>query len=354
MFNIAFFSSSDFTIPLLDILLQAQDTKLRDIVQYQLEVFSDEKLIQLFNQNIDLSELEEKVNLQLVVSQPSSELRGKLIDNPIVKYAKDKQLSFFTPDKINRSVDEFRNLSGKLDLVLVASFGQIISQQVLDWPKSGFINWHPSKLPKYRGATPVQSTLKSGETKTALTWLQMTKDMDAGDILLQIEAEISRQTNFNTLINQMGLLGAKAWAIAAWLQILVKQNKFIPAAQDESQVTFCQMLSKEDKIVDPKIQTAEEIFNQYRAFIRFPGTSFEDEYFQGEVKLLEVTDYLGAEQFLELTNLGTILATKNRWTQIKLQSQVQTFLQCLEGYLEVGKVGLSSGKQIDLRGFEFK
>jgi methionyl-tRNA formyltransferase len=92
----------------------------------------------------------------------------------------------------------------------------------LDIPKHGFVNWHPSKLPKYRGASPIQSVILSQETDSALTWIQMTKEMDAGDIILQIPYKLNQLETFDTLANQNAELGKDTWAIVLVLQILEK------------------------------------------------------------------------------------------------------------------------------------
>ena len=92
----------------------------------------------------------------------------------------------------------------------------------MDIPKYGFVNWHPSKLPKYRGASPIQSVILNQETESALTWIQMIKEMDAGDIILQIPYQLDQTETFESLTNYNSQIGADTWAIILALQILGK------------------------------------------------------------------------------------------------------------------------------------
>lgn len=371
-FSIAFFSSSDFTLPILQNILDVQGSTLESVLQSQLTWVLENKsdFIDVipefwfekswFEDILRLPEiktlLHKKIKLKTVVSQPSRENRGKILQNPVVNFANQNTLPLFTPEKINRSTDEFTQLflSTKslditddildFDLAVVASFGQIISQKVLDIPKYGFINWHPSKLPMYRGATPMQSALHDGQKEVALSWIEMTKDMDAGDILLQLGTDILESDTIQNLSKKMGEIGSHTWAIASFVQCVNILDK-IP--QNSDKATFTKVLSKEDRFVDPNLISAAEIYNHWRAYLFFPGTAFlEKSYFDCEVKLIEIKNSKKVE--------GLIVFENEIWKQVRVGRQVKTFLKCkLGSEIEVFKIGLAGGKKIDFSGYLF-
>lgn len=157
------------------------------------------------------------VDLSLVVSQPDKVNRGKTISNPVSSWARDNQINLETPTKLNLEVENLSKYN--LSAGVVASFGQILNSKILQTPLFGFVNWHPSKLPKYRGCTPIQSAIMHGESETALSWIKMTPKMDAGFIWLQISTLIKNEDNFETISDKMGKLGAKNWTLPLVSQI---------------------------------------------------------------------------------------------------------------------------------------
>lgn len=157
-------------------------------------------------------ELSKKIKLELVVTQPDRANGKKIIENPISQFAKNHNLQLETPIKINSEIEEIKQ-KYQLDCAIVASFGQILSSKVLEFPRFGIINWHPSLLPKYRGATPIQTALLQNQKISGLSWIKMTKGMDSGPIWLQIPQVIKKSDTFETFANQTGKLGAETWAL---------------------------------------------------------------------------------------------------------------------------------------------
>jgi methionyl-tRNA formyltransferase len=306
------------------------------------------------------SELNKSVQLSLVISQPDQELRGKIISNPVATFARANKIPISLPDKINHHEELFQNLQP--DLAVVASYGQILSQKVLDWPKFGMINWHPSKLPLYRGPTPIQTCLVDGQTSTALTWIQMNRCMDAGDILLQIDQFISPTETFASLSQKIGQLGSQTWALVATLQILAKSDPklFRPQAQDQLHPpTFCQMLNKTDRLIDPAKLTADQIYNRWRGLHQFPGVSFlENKYFKQEIKIVEPGPPTSLDQLNQLIQIHTNspINQKNQpeiqsqLNQLKLGKTILTLLKTGQGFLPIRKICLENGKTIDFQG----
>jgi methionyl-tRNA formyltransferase len=240
--NIVFFSSSDFVIPLIEDILALENSNLslwqvfvkqyqsvikKDMIENESDLFN---LIEtLKNNNADFAkELAQVIKIKLVVSQPNRLNHDKIIKNPVVNYIekytvnqKDSNITLFLPERLKLQISDFENLVNekKIDIGILASYGQILPAQVLNAPKYGLINWHPSLLPKYRGPTPMQTALLNGDEITGLTWLEMTLKMDAGNIWLQLPYNIKERDNFNTLAKEMISLGKKSWTIPIVLKL---------------------------------------------------------------------------------------------------------------------------------------
>jgi len=351
-FQLAFFSSSSFTLSILKNIFKASRNGLNllQLLESKKEIFHPElDLDQIKSWN--LLELQKPIQLSVVVSQPDRQNRKKIIANPIATFARENGINLFTPIKFNR---EFLQSQLQFNLAVVASFGQIISQKALDSVEFGFINWHPSDLPKYRGSTPLQTIIFAGEKLSKLSWIEMTKEMDAGDILLKIPFEIEAKSKFLEVANLAGELGKNSWIEAVILQILNKKNLLTSAQkQDSEAATFTSQLTKEYALIDIKINSAQVIFNHFRAFQLFPTTAFKSDYFQENVKIIEVTlpqdfkNYQPELQFLLKTKPGA------EFLQLKINKQIQTFLVCAKStFLPISKVGLSNGKVVDLKGLK--
>jgi methionyl-tRNA formyltransferase len=203
-----------------------------------------------------------------VVSQPDKKQgRGlKLQASAVANYARSHNIKVFCPTKAS-SEDFLEDLSNlKPDLCITCAYGQMLSQSFLDIPKYGTINIHPSALPTYRGATPIQSALKNGDRKTAITILLTVKKMDAGPIILQEEKEIKDSDTAETLayrlFKESGNILIKA--------IEKVSQGFSGSSQDENKVIPCKKITKEQGQISWK-QDSREIFNQYRAYTPWPG-----------------------------------------------------------------------------------
>jgi len=132
------------------------------------------------------------------------------------------------------------------DLVAVVAFGQILPPKIVFRPPLGCINVHPSLLPGYRGAAPMNWTLIQGETRTGLTIMLMDEGMDSGDILLQKEAPIEPEDNYDTLHDRLADMGAKM------LLDVIKgrlDNTITRIPQDHALATFAPRLKKEDGLI---------------------------------------------------------------------------------------------------------
>ncbi len=368
--NIAFFSSSAFTLPILESIISNQGNLLSEVAKSQynnlLDTFTKDSLhpISLFSlpKNIwDHPSISKLVNLQCIVSQPDRYLRGKEIVNPIVEYARAKSLPLFTPESVNNEIDTYKQICSNLDLGIVASYGQIISQNVLEQAKYGNLNWHPSKLPLYRGPTPLQTAIANGDRETALTWILMNQRMDDGDMYLQIDTKLSPTDTFSQAIQYMGTLGSNTWALVACLRILDHEMEsdgvfdmgdFVPMRQNYNQATKTNILSKDHKYFETTIHSGRELFNHWRAFIEFPGTWIQDETF-GECKIVKALSVVDEYQFHELQENCTVFSHYGNWFIIGTKTSQKTLYKCSKDYVEIETICLASGKTITLSGYNF-
>ena len=162
-------------------------------------------------------------------------------------------------------VEELRALEP--DVVIVACYGQMLRANVLAVPALGTINVHPSLLPKYRGASPIQWALANGDTVTGVSVLHVTPKMDAGDVLAQEPAPILPHDTMETLEPRLAKLGGEL-LIRVLDRFRAGHVDGVP--QDEAAVTFARKLTKEDGRVRWEL-TAQEIHNRVRGFAPWPG-----------------------------------------------------------------------------------
>jgi methionyl-tRNA formyltransferase len=179
-----------------------------------------------------------------VVSQPDRPKgRGlKEIAPPVKLLAQELCLPVYQPDKVKDQ--SFLEIFQKLnpEMVVVVAFGQILPKTIIDFPPLKCLNIHPSLLPKYRGAAPLNSQIIRGETKTGVTIMMMDEGMDSGDILLQEETPLGPTETYGDLHDRLAQLGAI---------LLIKTIEQVVAgtaqrkSQDASGVTFAPRLKKE-------------------------------------------------------------------------------------------------------------
>jgi len=185
--------------------------------------------------------------------------------SPVKVLAKKNGLLVFQPKKIGDDKLQIEKL--KPDLIILSAYGQIIPKEILEIPKYGCLNVHPSLLPKYRGPSPIQTAILNGEEKTGVTIFMMDEKIDHGPIIAQKELEIKKY-NFKTLSKKLAELGADLL-----IEILPKYlaNEIKPIPQDDSKATYTKIIKKEDGKINWQ-KTAEEIERMIRAYYPWPGT----------------------------------------------------------------------------------
>jgi len=226
----------------------------------------------------------------LVITTPDKPKGRKMIMTPppVKVFAQAHNLKIIQPERLAVK-PPLGGLTAKwLDLFIVASYGKIIPKSILDILKFGMLNVHPSLLPKFRGPSPIQAFILSGEKKTGVTIMLMDDKIDHGQILLQKEFE-ARSTKFeirnkfqiqnseNLKLNAKQLeeklaeLGGQMLVdtIPKWISGEIKAVE-----QDHSQATFTKKINKEDGLVDLEKDNPEIIYRKFLAFQPWPGVYY--------------------------------------------------------------------------------
>jgi len=158
------------------------------------------------------------------------------------------------------------------DVGVLAAFGKIIKDEVIEAFPCGILNIHPSLLPEYRGTTPIESALLNNDEETGVSVMRLAHDMDAGNILAQETVKITAETSKQSLYEELSKLGAKAL-----IKVLpdALKNKSNEQAQDHSKATFTKPLSKEMSQLSPESKTALELEREVVAFAGFPKSKYQ-------------------------------------------------------------------------------
>lgn len=204
-----------------------------------------------------------------VVTQPDRP-KGrdlKMQPSPVKEVALRAQLPVLQPERARHEsfVQELRSLQP--DLIVVAAYGQILPQTILDLPGFGCLNVHTSLLPKYRGAAPIQWAILDGEAETGVTIMKMDAGLDTGDILTQQSTPIRAEDNSQILHDRLAKLGA------ALLVQTVRDyvaGKITPRPQPVEGASHARKISKEDGRLD-WTKPAPALWNRIRAFTPWPG-----------------------------------------------------------------------------------
>lgn len=155
------------------------------------------------------------------------------------------------------------------DVIVVASYGKILPQEILDTAKKGALNVHGSMLPKYRGASPIQAAIKDGAKETGISIMKMNDKMDEGDILASAKIKITDEDTFDSLSKKMAEMGASL--LNQIIHYVVWRPKAIKAVpQDHTKATYTKLLTKEDGYFDLK-KPPKNLGNLVRAYHPWPG-----------------------------------------------------------------------------------
>lgn len=246
----------------------------------------------------------ENYDVKLVVSQ-TDKPQGRhqeLVAPPVKQLALQYGIEVFQPKTLKTDEAYEKIASVKPDFIVVAAYGKILPQRVLDIPVYGCVNLHGSLLPKYRGAAPIQWCVINGEKNTGLTSMLMDAGLDTGDILLVSETEIGENETAGELFDRLAQMGPELL-----LRTLagLAAGEISPRRQEESEATYVSVLSKEMAAIDWN-ENAASVHNKIRGMSPWPvaKTSFNG-------KLLKIYSSLKTNKRSE-REPGTLLAEDSR------------------------------------------
>lgn len=208
----------------------------------------------------------------LVVTKPDSKQgRHMEVTAPYIKqWAEIKGIEVYQPESLKELPVDSALRTQVFDLFIVASYGKIIPEDILNFPKMGVLNVHPSLLPLYRGPSPIESVLLDGHMTTGVSIMKLDKEMDHGPILTQTGFMISPYSNAGTLEVECGQIGGELL-----IQVLPHylDGTLIPKEQDHDKATHCKKISKELGLVhlDDDIDIVRR---KWRALTPWPSLYF--------------------------------------------------------------------------------
>ena len=215
-----------------------------------------------------LAELHKLGIISAVVTRASKPAgRGRQIsDSPVKIWAEERSLPVLAFAKLDN--DFILELKKYLPATfVVVAYGKIIRQEILDLSELPAINLHPSKLPEFRGPSPIQAAILAGQEKTAVTVMQLDDKMDHGPILAQEEVGIDNKDNFASLSEKLSQIGSKLLAKTTTPYL---NNEIKPIPQNDDKATLCSLIQKEDGIINWE-EEAEIIKNKIRAYNPWPS-----------------------------------------------------------------------------------
>ena len=291
-----------------------------------------EKLLSLTNHEI----------FAVYTKEPSVSGRGnKLQISPIHDFANKNNLKIFTPKTLREPLiqKEFYDLNP--DIAIVISYGLILPAEILNIPKFGCFNVHPSKLPLYRGSAPLQRSIMNGEKESAVCVIKMDAGVDSGDIVNQEDFKIFDNENYQDISKKTAEIGASL-IIKTLHQITDKSIKFLK--QNDELATFAKKIEKNECLIDWN-KSCEEIFNKIRGLNGNLDAHFN--YNNEKIKILECAFF--KDENIDKKLIGTIfdkdfsiVCGDGLIKPLKLQKQGKNPLKIhefLNGFkFEIGKI----------------
>jgi len=271
--------------------------------------------------------------------------KQELIPSPVKKWALRLNLPILQPKKIADPAEIRRVQELNPELIILCAYGQIIPKEILEMLSSrqgrgkyGALNIHPSLLPKYRGASPIQATILNGDKIAGATIMLMDEKMDHGDIISNFQFPISNKPTYEELSEKLADLGAELLikTLPDWIS-----GKTKPRPQDHSKATFCKIIKKQDGKIDWN-KSAEQIERQIRAFHKWPGSFAEIKSQKSKVK----------NKILKILNADVVNKnTENKPGKIFLDKNKNLCVQTGNGILILKQVQLEGKKPMSCSSF---
>ncbi|MCX6812929.1 MAG: methionyl-tRNA formyltransferase [Candidatus Azambacteria bacterium] len=267
---------------------------------------------------------------EAVICNPNEPVgRKQILTSPPTKILAGKYgINILQPEILANCKLQITNY--KPDLAIIAAFGKIIPKTILDIPKHGFINVHGSLLPRYRGASPIQSAILNGDKETGITIMKVDEEMDHGPIISNVKIQISNDDTYDSLSQKLAILGA---------ELLIKiipdyvSGKIKPIGQDHSKATYTRVIKKEGGKIDWS-KSAKEIERMTRAFYPWP-TAWA----------------IWNNKILKIIEANIADGNNHKIGKIFLINKKELAVKCGDGNLIIKKLQLEGGKILSAKEF---
>lgn len=280
---------------------------------------------------------DKNIDIKYVVTKADSKSsRGQKINiSDVKKKALELNLNILQPEKIRDDKEVINKIKeANPDFIIVVAYGQILTKEILDIPKYACINGHASLLPKYRGASPIQTTILNGDKVTGTTSMLMDVGLDNGNILLQKEVEISDKETSDSLFEKLSVVTADTI-----YETIINFTNIKSIKQDESKVSKSIIIKKEFGLIDFINETAIEIDRKVRAYNSWPSAYIIENdiiYKIWDVDVLNACD--------DFDN-GKIVFNMIRIVNNKL------IAKCREGFLMINEIQKSGKNRLSAKEF---
>lgn len=253
----------------------------------------------------------------------------KLRASSVKELALENNIPVLQPDNLKQSEDQETIKSFQADVMIVAAYGLILPQAVLDIPRLGCLNIHASLLPRWRGAAPIQRAIATGDKESGITIMQMNAGLDTGDILQLSSCPITEEDSGGSLHDKLAEIGANAI-----LETLKDIDNINPVPQDDTLATYAHKLDKKEALINWQ-NSASEIERLIRAFNPWP-VAFT--YINGKTIRIWQAQAMSETSTLEA---GTVISCDKKGIDIC----------CGEGVLRLLKLQPSGSKSMDVASF---
>jgi len=246
-------------------------------------------------------------------TQPDKPVGRKQVLTPphIKQFCLEKELilPIFQPEKL-RGNEEVKNQIEALkpDFIIVAAYGQILPKEILDIAPC--INLHASLLPKYRGASPIQESLLNDDNFTGVTSMFMEEGLDSGDILALQYLKITPTMEVHEAFSKLSEIAAKLT-----ITTLDEFDKIKPKKQNDSEVSFCKKIKKDDGLVS--LKDAKDLYLKYKAYSYWPGVFLESGLKLKDIELIDESKSYNEGELLEIAKDYIILGCEKGSLKIK-------------------------------------
>ena len=263
---------------------------------------------------------------------------GKPSPSPVKEAALEAGLTIYQPERL-RDEENVKLLQDiNPDMIVVAAYGQILPESILNIPKYGCINIHASLLPKYRGAAPIERSILDGETVTGVTTMYMAKGLDTGDIIEQVSTDIDRNDTGASLRERLSHMGAEL--IISTMKKL-EDGTAERTVQDDSKSNYAKMLSKEMGIIDFN-KSSDEIERQIRALNPWPMSYTK---IAGKTAKIYLADSISSEELA--SDFPETAASVHSPGEIIVVTRKSFVIACGEGALRIRRLQPEGKKEMD-------